>query len=84
MKRTSQKEKNNMIKVGDKISAMITVESPSGQSRQRKTGNVVYVHPKGRFCRANFKVGFEAYHQETFQLVEGKPLPKEAQIIRDE
>lgn len=71
-----------MLKVGDKVSAKIAYErEDGGRSLQQRIGTVIYVHPKGRFFRANFKVGFERYHAETFHMVNGLPMPGEAQLI---
>lgn len=70
-----------MVKVGDKITAEIHVDSQVGQMRQRKTGSVVYVHPKQRWLRANFNIGFDKQYQESFQIVNGQPLG--AKIIHE-
>jgi hypothetical protein len=72
-----------MLKVGDKISARITVDSFDGQTKQAKIGCVTYVHPKGWYCQATFQIGPKRWRKESFQLVNGLPLPSEAQIIND-
>lgn len=71
-----------MFKVGDKISAIITVEGEKEQRRQTKTGEVIYVHPKGRWFRARFRLENRAYREECFKMVDGNPLPHEGTIIR--
>lgn len=65
-----------MIRLGDRVTVKPVTFSVMGANGKEKAipGRVVYIHPKGRYCTLEFKVGVRetVTLRESFQLVEGE------------
>lgn len=66
-----------MIRLGDRIAVRPVTfdagETPDGK-KKTATGRVVYIHPRGRYCTLEFKVGARepVKLRESFRLVDGE------------
>lgn len=60
-----------MVRIGDRVQARLPMYSETGEDRTPKVGTVIYVHPKGRFCRVRFQLRRRPA-TETFQIVNGR------------
>ena len=58
------------IKIGDKVTELVGYNpwGTSGQPDRLMTGEVVYIHPRGRFYTAEFTCENGKIFRESFQL----------------
>lgn len=55
-----------MVKIGDIVHERLQLETKTDKSYE---GTVIYIHPKGRFYRAEFQLPFGKV-REAFQLIQ--------------
>ena len=49
------------MKVGDKVTKIISRATLHGEKEKEATGTVIYIHPKGRFYRVRFDFGAKSF-----------------------